>query len=149
MSNHTDRFHFRSWFACSLHYLSILKVLKIKKIIAQGNCRETRRSNKGRDEYDLLIPSHVALVAHDGTSGRALADRERVQQVRETILHQLVYYETAIVVDGREDERSAKVKRPLKVSSSIDQLLVNVTPYVRGRKRRRGREKGGNICKRI
>lgn len=67
------------------------------------------------EEYDLFdnlrIPSQVALVAYHGTSGRALTDRERVQQVRETILHQLVYYETAIVVDGREDERSAKVKR--------------------------------------
>lgn len=91
------------------------------------------------------IPSHVALVAHDGTSGRALADRERVQQVRETILHQLVYYETAIVVDWREDERSAKVKRPLKVSSSVDQPFGERNAL---REREKERERG-IICKRI
>lgn len=57
------------------------------------------------------VPSQVALVADHGTPVRALADRERVQQVRETLLHQLVYYVSAIVVHGRKDERSGKAKR--------------------------------------
>lgn len=56
----------------------------------------------GRVQFSA-IPSHIALVAYHGTSGRALTNRECMQQIRETILHQLVYYETAIVIDGRED----------------------------------------------
>jgi len=65
----------------------------------------------GRLIETSLIPSQVTVVAYHGTPGETLADRERSQQVGEMILHQLVYYVSTVVVNGREDEYSAKVKR--------------------------------------
>jgi len=59
----------------------------------------------------VFVPSYIALVAYYGTPSRALADRERMQQIWETLLYQLMYYVSTIIVDGRKDERSAKVKR--------------------------------------
>lgn len=58
-----------------------------------------------------FVPFYIALVAYYGTSSRALADRERLQQIRETVLYQLMYYVPTIIIDGRKDERSAKVNR--------------------------------------
>lgn len=77
-----------------------------------------------------FVPSHIALVAYHGTPGRALADRECMQQIRETILYQLVYYVSTIIVDGWEDEHSAKAKRIERVSQNVDSEIARTA--VRG-----------------
>jgi len=59
----------------------------------------------------LFVPSHIGLVTYYSTPSRTLADRECMQQIREMILYQLMYNEPTIIVDGRKDEHSTKVKR--------------------------------------
>jgi len=74
----------------------------------------------------LFIPSHIGLVTYYSTPSRTLTDRERMQQIWETILYQLMYNEPTIIVDGRKDEHSAKVKRKnaFIVESEIERPAV-------------------------
>jgi len=78
---------------------------------ARFNIDVEEGNNSRRIDSSLWIPSQVTVVAYHGTPGEALADREGSQRVGKMILHQLMYHVSTVVVDGREDEHSAKVKR--------------------------------------
>lgn len=66
------------------------------------------KTNWEENQYHFCVPSYVALEAYHSTPGQSLTDREGLQQIRETVLHHLVYYVSTIVVDRWKDERSEK-----------------------------------------
>lgn len=67
-------------------------------------------SQKNRRVEISNIPYEIGLVADDGSPGVALTDGERLQQVTEVVLDQLVDKKPPVIVDRWKKEYSAKTQ---------------------------------------